>query len=189
MFLAEEVPLALPASVAQYRMMDLLRADGLEGASSGAFADGNRLLLRAGAVGASKEVQVLVRRAYFNDDVMVVPIRWLATGPVGGLFPQMDGNVEINPGGPAESVVRVVGSYRPPLGVMGANLDRVLLNRVARATFREFLRRLLEQLTGVTTADDQSAEVTSVDDGTPPPDRWRSRPHECWSWRRTRAVL
>lgn len=147
MFLADDVSLPCSASIAQYRMLTLLREDGLQGASSGAFRNGNRMLVRAGVVGLSKQVQVQVKPAYFTDDAMIIPIRWNATGAAGGLFPQVDANLEVASDGSDLSVLRVVGSYRPPFGSVGANLDRVLLNRVARATFRTLLLRLRDELT------------------------------------------
>jgi len=49
----------------------------------------------------------------------------------------------------AQSVrLALVGAYRPPGGRLGAGLDRAILNRVAAATIRAFLRSVADALTG-----------------------------------------
>jgi hypothetical protein len=39
-------------------------------------------------------------------------------------------------------MLRIAGSYRPPLGALGTALDAAILHRVARATVRAFLDRI-----------------------------------------------
>ena len=127
-------------------MLAHLSLDALDEESNVAFETGRDLLVRAGVRGLSKRVQVQVLPPYRDASTMVIPVRWVATGPAGGLFPQLDGNLEIVSVSPTESTLRLVGSYRPPLGEAGASLDRVVLNRVAQATFRSFLRQLRRAL-------------------------------------------
>ncbi len=146
MFLVEEVPLPLSAETAESGMLAHLMLDALDEESNEAFETGRELLVRAGVRGLSKRVQVQVLPPYRDAGTMVIPVRWVATGPAGGLFPQLDGNLEIVSVSPTESTLRLVGSYRPPLGEAGASLDRVALNRVAQATFRSFLRQLRRTL-------------------------------------------
>ena len=45
--------------------------------------------------------------------------------------------------------------YRPPLGVLGRTVDRVLLHRVAEATVKDFLDRVGEAITDQAEADDE----------------------------------
>jgi hypothetical protein len=156
-FLMEEVLLPLPASEARSRLVGYLRAEGLQGVSESAFSEGQHLLVRAGVRGVSKEVQVQVLPAYVHGDAMVLPLRWVATGPTGAMFPQLDANLEIAWSSPTESVLRLAGTYRPPMGMVGNTLDRVLLHRVAEATSRALIHRLANALadTASTVADSQ----------------------------------
>jgi len=164
MFLVEEVPLPLPAEKAESGMLAHLSLDTLDEESNEAFETGRELLVRAGVRGLSKRVQVQVLPPYRDSSTMVIPVRWVATGPAGGLFPQLDGNLEIVSVSPTESTLRLVGSYRPPLGETGASLDRVVLNRVAQATFRSFLRRLRRALESSAKALGTSTERESAPD-------------------------
>ena len=136
----------LRASTAQHRMLVHLNRDGLQDPSAGAHEHGRRLLLRAGVVGLAKQVDVQVLPAYQQQETFVIPLRWVATGPTGRLFPELDANLEISASGPEECCVRMVGSYRPPMGGVGAGLDRVVLHRVGEATFRTMLHRLCATL-------------------------------------------
>jgi hypothetical protein len=145
-FLAEETALALPVESAWGRMLTHLRLDGLEEVSEGAFGEGRELLMQAGIAGVSKNVLVQVLAAYLVDDTLVIPLRWVAAGPSGALFPQLDANLEISAVSAAESVLRLAGAYRPPLGGVGAGLDRLLLHRVANATARRLVRELAADL-------------------------------------------
>ncbi len=128
---------------AQLRLLAHLSGDtDLQAASDTAFRDGRRVLLRAGAAGLTKQVQVHFLEPYERPDATVVPMRWVATGPAGGLFPQLDANIELSAAGPRESELALVGSYRPPFGDLGKGLDRLVLNQAAKATFRSLLRSL-----------------------------------------------
>lgn len=149
MFLIEETLLALPVECAEERMIDLVEFVGLQGVSDDAFGEGRQLLIQAGVAGVSKRVEVQVLPAQRIGGTLVVPIRWVATGPSGVLFPQLDANLEIWPSGPDESALRLLGSYRPPLGGLGERLDRLLLHRVAEATSQALLRDLADELTGI----------------------------------------
>ena len=95
MFLIEETLLALPVECAEERMIDLVEFVGLQGVSDDAFGEGRQLLIQAGVAGVSKRVEVQVLPAQRIGGTLVVPIRWVATGPSGVLFPQLDANLEI----------------------------------------------------------------------------------------------
>jgi hypothetical protein len=146
MFLAEDRRLALPVGSATARMLVHLRIAGLQEVSEDAFGEGRELLMQAGIAGVSKSVLVQVLAPYRLDETLVVPLRWVATGSSGVLFPQLDANLELSAVSSEESVLRLVGSYRPPLGGIGASLDRLLLHRVADATARRLLKQLVADL-------------------------------------------
>ena len=69
-------------------------------------------------------------------------MRWKAAGPGGALFPALDADIRLTPAGPAVTVLAVSGTYRPPLGTVGAPADRVILHRIAQATIRAFTRHV-----------------------------------------------
>lgn len=66
-------------------------------------------------------------RPWLRDAVTVIPLRWSATGPLGELFPTLDANLEISAADAGQCRVALIGSYRPPLGSVGAVLDRAVL--------------------------------------------------------------
>jgi hypothetical protein len=141
-FVEEVMPIAVPVGVARERLLAFLQVDGLQAVSSDAFSEGLALLLRAGFAGLSKQVAVQHMPAYLRGDTIVIPIRWVATGPVGGLFPPLDANLELDPAEGGTSRLGLRGSYRPPLGRIGASLDQLVLHQAARATLRGFLSRV-----------------------------------------------
>ena len=73
-------------------------------------------------------------------------LRWEAAGAAGGLFPVLDANITISPAGDGAARLTVAGSYRPPLGRLGAGLDRAIMHRVAAATMRCLLQDVAEAL-------------------------------------------
>ena len=77
---------------------------------------------------------------------MTVGLRWEAAGAAGGLFPVLDANISISPAGGETARLALAGSYRPPLGRLGAGLDGAILHRVATATMRCLLHSVAEAL-------------------------------------------
>jgi hypothetical protein len=78
-------------------------------------------------------------------DWMEVPVTWRATY-ITGLFPVMDGKVELVPVDPDVTRLSVCGMYEPPLGGFGKHVDNALLHRVAEATVRELANAIAKQL-------------------------------------------
>jgi hypothetical protein len=70
-----------------------------------------------------------------------LPLTW---EPVGrhGLLPRLDADLELGALGGDRTQLAISARYRPPLGVVGRAVDRVLLHRVAEATLKDFLDRL-----------------------------------------------
>jgi hypothetical protein len=100
--------------------------------------------------GVRKNVLIDVGRPYRLASKTVLPLTWRATGPR-RLFPEMEADVGVTALGAGRSQLSFHGRYRPPLGVVGRGIDRALLNRVAKATARDFVDRLaraLESLIG-----------------------------------------
>jgi hypothetical protein len=77
-----------------------------------------------------------------GSNSVAYPVRWKATGAT-QLFPHMDAELVLAPLLDATHL-EFRGVYTPPMGPVGALLDRVALHRLAAATVRNFLERLVE---------------------------------------------
>lgn len=140
----------IPLPVAEVRHRLLPAVSGLlQQVAEAAYDEGEALLGRVGPFGPvpglSKAVSVNVGNKRDRGEGFVMPLRWSATGP-SELFPVMEGDLEIAPLGSHESQLRLSGSYEPPLGSIGRQLDRLLLHQIAEATVRAFLSRLVAAL-------------------------------------------
>jgi hypothetical protein len=69
------------------------------------------------------------------------------TGAAPGLFPVLDADLMIMAEGSEKTRIMLNGCYRPPLGRLGAGLDRAVMHRVASATIRTLLRSIAGELT------------------------------------------
>jgi hypothetical protein len=76
-----------------------------------------------------------------------LPMTWEPLG-MDGLFPRLDADLEVGPLGEDRTQLAISARYRPPLGVVGQAIDRVLLHRVAEATVKDFLDRVGQAITG-----------------------------------------
>ncbi|MDP9340761.1 MAG: hypothetical protein M3Q23_01360 [Actinomycetota bacterium] len=119
------------------------------GLASDADARGERLLAEVG-VGRpgrriNKQVEIDVGPSVRFPSKTVLQLSWRAVGPK-GLFPELEGDLEIAPMGPTRSQVSLSARYVPPLGAAGKLVDRALLHRVAEATVQDFVHRTAETL-------------------------------------------
>ena len=132
--------------VARIRLDNLARGGWLAGASGDAYGEWGRGLARVGplssAPGLSRLVDVRFRPVAMRERSAVLAVRWEASGPGGGLFPVLDADITLTPRGESATLLALTGAYRPPLGVIGAALDRVVLRRVATATVQGFVDRI-----------------------------------------------
>lgn len=112
--------------------------------------------LEAEPLPVQKHVVVELDSAVESDGVVVLPIRWRATGP-SRLFPALDGHLEVSRLGPGRTHVSLLGNYEPPGGYFGRLADRMGLHHLAEAGVRSFLRRVAERLdeTGQRLASEQ----------------------------------
>jgi hypothetical protein len=139
----EAFTVPVPVAVAEARLVERLKLDGLTRESVASIEEGSAVLERAGFAGLRKKVTVHSIPPYTRNRTIVIAIRWSVAGPFGRLLPTLDGNIELTPG-PEDGTTRAVliGSYRPPFGELGEAIDRALLHAVALATVRGFLSRL-----------------------------------------------
>jgi hypothetical protein len=178
MFVTQALTIELGYRAAQARFTNLLRGNWLAGVSEAAYDDGLTGLLRVGPATpvAAKLVQVRFLDPVYRGDVMTAGLRWEATGPAGSLFPVLDADLAISPGGQegtpaAEKSARLAltGAYRPPLGRLGAGIDRVALHRVATATMRALLGSVAETITNPATAGQAANEASPAVRALPEP--------------------
>ena len=145
-FISAEVRLDVGFNAAQVRMANLIRGGLLRRACDDAYHDLGAGLARVGplgtAPGQARLVAVRFTDMAVHEDFAVVAIRWEATGPGGALFPALDADLKLTPAGDEATMLAVSGAYRPPLGGLGAGLDRALLHRVAQATIRAFTHQI-----------------------------------------------
>lgn len=117
--------------------------------AAAAMDEGEALRLRVGPMTAlpmlGKTVRCEVGQALTRGDVTVVPLTWTATSTP-GLFPVLSADLEVAPLDPGLTQLTIHGRYEPPLGAIGRRLDRLLMHRVAEATIRSFLGRLVSTL-------------------------------------------
>jgi hypothetical protein len=188
MFVTYELPAGTGLHQAQARFANLLHGAWLAEASAAAYDGAVTGLLRVGPAGlaAAKLVRVSLLDPVYRGQVMTVGLRWEATGPAGGLFPVLDANLSIFPaqgegttGGKAARLA-LTGSYRPPLGRLGAALDQAVLHRVATATIRALVQNLAAALASPDPAEnpaqDMDPALTAVPPQTRPDQRQVRRP-------------
>ncbi|MGZ3497096.1 MAG: hypothetical protein ACXWNK_11815 [Vulcanimicrobiaceae bacterium] len=58
------------------------------------------------------------------------------------LFPRFSGTVFVNPNGPSKAEVWLRGTYEPPFGQIGQQVDATLLRGIAERALRQFLDRV-----------------------------------------------
>ena len=150
MFVSDDVLLEVSFAAAQARLANLARGGVLARVSEEAYGDEVTGLVRVGplssAPGVSRLVQVRFRDLVTREDSAVLTLRWEAIGPGGGLFPALDADITLTPAGEQATALSLAGAYRPPLGALGAGLDRAVLRRVATATTRRFLSRIADAI-------------------------------------------
>src|SRR6185437_14659969 len=163
MFTAHYQSLPIDLGVAQTRLAGLMSRDGLSHASQDAYEDGLAHVIRVGPLGDVPGLSKLVKVSFVDpvcqEGTMTLGLRWEAVGVTGGLFPVLDGNLMLTGVDDDTTQLGLVVSYRPPLGNLGARLDKAILSRVADATIRALLRNLATALV--------SPESPSADAGMP----------------------
>jgi hypothetical protein len=151
MFVSEDVTVALPFSQASPRLVNLVSGGGLAEASRAAYGDGVTALIRVGprrpAPLPAKLVRVRFLEPRRTGGSVRTGLRWEATGPASGLFPVLDADLTLASSGEHDCRLSLSGTYRPPFGRLGEELDRAVLGRVAVATIRALLGNVAGALT------------------------------------------
>ncbi|MGB9111702.1 MAG: hypothetical protein WCF24_03135 [Acidimicrobiales bacterium] len=111
--------------------------------------EGEALLMRLGPAWGggriAREVRVRIRGTRTRGEANVISLTWVdAQRP--GLFPVLDGDLELAPVGDESCRLTLSATYTPPLGDFGADLDRAVLHHVAQSTVRSFLCQVAKTL-------------------------------------------
>ena len=139
--IADTVQIELPAPVIAARL-----TAGTSWLTSHAQAcDNEELRIRVGPGWPGKTVAVHLGQPAREDDQLIIPLIWEASGPA-GIFPRLEGELRLSPLDPERSELELSGRYRPPPGKAGQAFNDTLLTRLARATLRSFLRRIAHGL-------------------------------------------
>jgi hypothetical protein len=64
-----------------------------------------------------------------------------------GAVPALDADLALTAAGEHATRLSLAGAYRPPLGTVGAGLDKAIFHKVAQATVRSLLARVADALT------------------------------------------
>lgn len=144
MFVRSYVELSLPIAEVEEALLRTPERWIPELASS-AEERGDRLLADVGfAVSGhqvGKRVEIELGPAVRMIGRTWLPILWHATGPK-GLFPSLEGELEVAALGPGLTQLGLSARYKPPFGLIGESVDRALLHRVAEATVHDFVERV-----------------------------------------------
>lgn len=150
MFIGDEVVLDVSFTAAKARLGNLARGGSLVRASEDAYDEGITGLARVGPLGSAPGMSTLIEVHFLDlvsrEDSALLALRWEAMGPGGRLFPALDADITLTPAGEQVTLITLAGSYRPPLGTLGAALDRAILHRVAAATIRTFISRVADAI-------------------------------------------
>jgi hypothetical protein len=177
MFASHEVMLSMSFAQSRARLAVLGRGGWLSGPSERAYAEGLDRLTAAGPYGAvlgtSRLVRVQLLEPVPREDSLVLPLRWEATGAAGRLFPVLDADLTLSPGGEEHSTLTLTGAYRPPLGPADAAPDRVLLGRAAATTVRSLLTQVAASLAA---GQGPPGLAAAREQGGTPAGRWPAEP-------------
>jgi len=148
MFVGDELMLEMSFTSARAGLQSLTHGGLLLSASDDAYDEGLTGLIRVGPAGISRLVRVQFCELTERNNCAGLAVRWEVSGSAGALFPVLDADLELIRAGPQTTWLTLAGAYRPPLGSLGAALDRAILHRVASATVRGFLKRVAAEITG-----------------------------------------
>lgn len=88
-----------------------------------------------------KEVEIELGEPLRLVSKTLLPLSWRATR-LQGLFPVLEGDLEVAALGSSRTQLALSARYQPPLGTVGRAADRALLHRVAEATVKDFVDRV-----------------------------------------------
>jgi hypothetical protein len=144
MFIRYYIELSLPVAKVEQALVSS-PAGWLSTMAGQAQARGDGLLSEVGVgplgIRLQRQVRIRLGEPIQFPSMTSLPLTWEPVG-LEGVLPQLDANLELGSLGEDRTQLAISARYRPPLGVVGRAVDRVLLHRVAEATVKDFLDRL-----------------------------------------------
>jgi hypothetical protein len=167
MFIRYYVELPLPAEQVEHALLDS-PAEWLSTVAGKAQRRGDDLLSEVG-VGPlgprlGRRVTIQVGQPVRFPSMTSLPLTWEPVG-LEGLLPRLDANIEAGSLGEDRTQLAISARYRPPLGLVGRTVDRVLLHRVAEATLKDFLDRIGAAITSQADAATAASATTTTEGG------------------------
>jgi hypothetical protein len=147
MFVRYFAELDVSSSAAEEALLEAPK-DWIPGLALGASARGEQLLTDVGFGGAERVEKLVVIELGLPirlGSKVVLPMRWRPAGR-GGVYPALEGDLELADLGPSRAQLAMTARYTPPSGLLGRLADRALLHRVAEATIKDFVERIVEGL-------------------------------------------
>jgi hypothetical protein len=160
MFVRYYIELSLPVARVEQALVGSA-AGWLSAVAGEAQARGDGLLgdVGVGPLGTRlrRSVRVQLGGPVRFPSMTSLPLAWEPVG-LEGVLPRLDATLELGSLGGDRTQLAISARYRPPLGVVGRAVDRVLLHRVAEATVKDFLDRVGAAMTdqAITNADAQA---------------------------------
>jgi hypothetical protein len=156
MFIRYYMEVPLPAGQVEHALLDS-PADWLSTLAGSAQRRGDHLLtdVGVGPLGPrlGRPVTIQVGQPVRFPSMTSMPLTWEPVG-LDGVLPRLEANIELGALGEDRTQLAISARYRPPLGVVGQTIDRVLLHRVAEATVKDFLDRVGAAITNRAEADE-----------------------------------
>jgi hypothetical protein len=108
------------------------------------------LRVRLGAVEIAADVEITITavsdaRSPANQPAIRLDLTWKSKRRP-GLFPEMTGSLWAYALAPRETQIEFVGSYDPPLGLLGDAIDAIALHPVAEASIQRFVNDVASYL-------------------------------------------
>jgi hypothetical protein len=119
------------------------------GASSRTKSVAAALRVELGGIEIAKEIELAVReiseRKKGTTPTTRLEVKWKAASTP-GMFPVMNGELQLYPLTPTETQLDFSGRYEPPLGWLGIAVDTVAGRRIAEASVHRFVAEVAQYL-------------------------------------------
>jgi hypothetical protein len=129
MFIRHSTRLPLPAAITSRVLPE---------AVAQAAGEKPRVGFAIGPARVRKRVSLQVGESHRLGQWLRIPLTWSAE-PGAGLFPVLEGFLQLEPLSPRESKLSLRANYEPPMGRLGKAIDDAALHTVARATVKDFV--------------------------------------------------
>lgn len=111
---------------------------------------GAELRVRIGAVEIAADVEIMIAavaadRSPANQAATRIDLGWKSRRSP-GLFPAMTGSLWLYALSPRDTQIEFLGSYDPPLGLLGDAIDAIALHRIAEASVKRFVNDVASYL-------------------------------------------